>query len=153
MSTEEQSRESRLTGEQLAELANAMTGLHRRFYGRGATKARTYQVHSELVVVELRDVYLTVERTLIERGQQNTVRQTRMTFQQAMYREFVEAIEQITDRKVTAFVSEVITCPEAVLEIFYLESEQDRNERLARELREDSGEIDRPDPGIPETGG
>jgi uncharacterized protein YbcI len=138
LSTEEQGRDFRLTGEQLAELANAMTGLHRRYYGRGATKARTYQVHSQLVLVELRDVYLTVERTLIERGQQNTVRQTRLTFQQAMYREFVSAIEAITDRKVTSFVSEVMTCPEAVLEIFYLESEEARSERLAREAREDA---------------
>lgn len=150
MSTEEQAREFRLTGEQLAEIANAMTGLHRRYYGRGATKARTYQVHSRLVLVELRDVYLTVERTLIERGQQNTVRQTRMTFQQAMYQEFVEAIEEITDRKVMSFVSEMITCPEAVLEIFYLESEEERQERLEREAREDAGEIARPEPGIPE---
>jgi uncharacterized protein YbcI len=150
LSIEDQAREFRLTGEQLAELANAMTGLHRRYYGRGATKARTYQVHSQLVLVELRDVYLTVERTLIERGQQNTVRQTRLTFQQAMYQEFVSAIEAITDRKVTSFVSEAMTCPEAVLEIFYLESEEDRRQRLEREALEDAGEIVRPEPGIPE---
>ena|GEM_PF-6508984 len=140
----------RLSAEQLAELARAMTGLHRRYYGRGATKARSYQVHSRLVLVELRDVYLTVERTLIQRGQQNTVRQTRMTFQQAMYREFVAAVEQITERRVTAFVSETITCPEAVLEIFYLESLVERHERLERESREDAGEIARPPAGIPQ---
>jgi uncharacterized protein YbcI len=126
-----------------------MTALHRRYYGRGATKARTYQVHSELVIVELRDVYLTAERTLIERGQQNTVRNTRLTFQQAMYREFVGAVEQITKRKVTSFASEALTCPEVVLEIFYLESLQERSERLEREAREDAGELARPEPGIP----
>jgi uncharacterized protein YbcI len=141
LSIEEQASELRLTGEQLAELANAMTGLHRRYYGRGATKAKTYQVHSQLVLVELRDVYLTVERTLIERGKQDTVRETRLTFQQAMYQEFVSAIEEITDRKVTSFVSEAMTCPEALLEIFYLESEEDRRERLEREVRQDAGEI------------
>lgn len=138
-----------LTGEQLAAIANAMTALHRRYYGRGATKARTYQVHSELVLVELKDVYLTVERTLLARGQQNTVRQTRLTFQQAMYHEFIGAVEEIVERRVTSFTSETIICPEAVLEIFYLESLEERRERLAREAREDAGEIARPEAGIP----
>jgi uncharacterized protein YbcI len=146
----EQAPDSWLGGEQLAALASAITGLHRRYYGRGATKARTYQVHPELVLVELRDVYLTVERTLLARGQQNIVRQTRLTFQQAMYNEFVGAVEQITGRKVLAWASEAIAHPELVLEIFYLESLQEQRERLEREAREDAGEIPRPAAGIPE---
>jgi uncharacterized protein YbcI len=145
----ERSRDSWLAGEQLAAIANAMTGLHRRYYGRGATKARTYQVHSELVLVELRDVYLTVERTLLERGQQNTVRQTRLTFQQAMYQEFIGSIEEIVGRRVKSYESVVIACPEVLIEIFYLESASEREERLEREAREDAGEIERPEPGIP----
>lgn len=60
-----------------------MVGLHRRYYGRGATRARTYQVHADLLLVELRDVYLTVERTLLERGLQDAVHHTRLIFQQA----------------------------------------------------------------------
>jgi uncharacterized protein YbcI len=146
----EPARDSLLTGEQLAAISRAMTGLHRRYYGRGATKARTYQVHSELVLVELRDVYLTVERTLLERGQQNTVRSTRLTFQQAMYQEFVGAIERITGRRVRSFVSETVVCPEVVLEIFYLESTADSRKRVERERREDAGVIPRPEPGIPD---
>jgi uncharacterized protein YbcI len=114
------------------------------------TKARTYQVHSELVLVELRDVYLTVERTLLQRGQQNTVRQTRLTFQQAMYREFIGAIEGIVGRQVKSYESVVIACPEVVIELFYLESPQEREERVAREAREDAGEIPRPEAGIPQ---
>jgi uncharacterized protein YbcI len=145
----ERSRESWLAGEQLAAIANAMTGLHRRYYGRGATKARTYQVHPELVLVELSDVYLTVERTLLERGQRNTVRQTRLTFQQAMHKEFIGSIEEIVERKVKSYESVVITCPEVLIEIFYLESASEREERLAREAREDAGEIRRPEAGIP----
>lgn len=148
MSTDEQAPESRLTGEQLAQIAKTITGLHRRYYGRGATKARTYQVHSQLVLVELRDVYLTVERTLIERGQQNTVRRTRLTFQQAMYKEFIKAIEEIVERKVLHFGSEMVTYPAVVLEIFYLESAAERGERLQREAAEDAGEVARPEPGL-----
>lgn len=125
-----------------------MVGLHRRYFGRGATKARAYQVSDDLLLVELRDVFLTVERTLIERGQADTVRQTRLTFQQAMFHEFLAIVEEVTGRKVCSYVTESITAPEAVLEIFYLEPVSDVESRLAREAREDSGEIDRPYGGL-----
>jgi uncharacterized protein YbcI len=141
---------SRLDGAQLAALSNALVGLHRRYYGRGATKARTFQVHDDLVLVELRDVYLTVERTLIDRGQANTVRQTRLTFQQAMFQEFVTAVEEATGRKVCSYVTESITSPEAVLEIFYLEPFDEVKARLEREALEDAGSLARPHGGISE---
>lgn len=57
------------------------------------------QVHDELMV-ELRDAFLTVERKLIERGQLNTVRQTWLTFQEAMFSEFLDAVEGIAGRQV-----------------------------------------------------
>lgn len=139
---------ARLHGGQLAELSNAIVGLHRRYYGRGATKARTYQVNDDLVLVELRDVYLTVERTLIARGQTDTVRQTRLTFQQTMLDEFIDVVERITQRKVTSYATESVTSPEAVLEVFYLEPAVEVDERLEREAREDAGEIERPTGGI-----
>lgn len=139
---------ARLDGTQLAAISNALVGLHRRYYGRGATKARAYQVNDELLIVELRDAYLTVERTLIERGQVNTVRQTRQTFQQAMFTEFLDAVEAVTGRKVSSYVSESITSPEAILEIFYLEPAESVADRLRREAAEDAGNIDRPVGGI-----
>lgn len=139
----------RLDGGQLAAISNALVGLHRRYYGRGATKARAYQVHDELLVVELRDAFLTVERTLIERGQLNTVRQTRLTFQQAMFGEFLDAVEGISGRQVCSYVSESITSPEVILEIFYLEPTEGVPDRLRREAAEDAGDLTRPVGGIP----
>jgi len=127
-----------------------MVGLHRRYYGRGATKARAYQVSDDLVIVELRDVYLTVERTLIDRGQADMVRQTRLTFQQAMFGEFLALVEEVTGRKVSSYVTESITSPEAVLEIFYLEPAGEVADRLQREAREDAGKVERPYGGLRE---
>lgn len=127
-----------------------MVGLHRRYFGRGATKARAYQVSDDLLLVELRDVFLTVERTLIERGQADTVRQTRLTFQQTMFHEFVAIVEEVTGRMVRSYATESITSPEAVLEIFYLEPGGEVEDRLAREAREDAGEVERPYGGLRE---
>lgn len=149
---DDDARESgtRLDGPQLSALCNAMVGLHRRYFGRGATKARAYQVSDDLLLVELRDVFLTVERTLIERGQADTVRQTRQTFQQAMFGEFVAIVQDVTGRMVRSYVTESITSPEAVLEIFYLEPAGEVESRLAREAREDAGELERPYGGLRE---
>jgi uncharacterized protein YbcI len=139
---------SRLTGAQLASLSNAIVGLHRRFYGRGATKARTYQVHDNLVAIEMRDAYLTVEHTLLARGQEDTVRNTRLTFQQAMSHEFIEAAERITGRRVQAYVSQAFVSPEAILEIFYLEPPEAVADRQEREAAEDAGTAARPRAGL-----
>jgi uncharacterized protein YbcI len=139
---------TRLDAGQLATISNAIVGLHRRYYGRGATKARAYQVHDELLVVELRDAFLTVERTLIERGQLNTVRQTRLTFQQAMFTEFLDVVEGVVGREVCSYVSESVSSPEVILEIFYLEPTGGISDRLRREAAEDSGDLQRPVGGI-----
>lgn len=139
-----------LAGSQLTGLSNAIVGLHRRYYGRGATRARTHQVHDDLVLVELSDAYLTVERTLLARGQEDAVRHTRMTFQQAMAQEFIVAVEAIIGRKVQSYVSQTFVNPEILLEIFYLEPADRVDERKAREAAEDAGEIMRPRAGLDE---
>ena len=141
---------ARLEGPQLAALSNAIVGLHRRYYGRGATKARTYQVHDDLVIIEMRDAYLTVEHTLLARGQIAAVHSTRMTFQQAMSHEFIAAVEEITGRKIESYQSQTFAFPEVILEIFYLEPVADIQNREAREAAEDRGDVERPRGGLGE---
>jgi uncharacterized protein YbcI len=103
-------------------IANEITRLHRLHYGRGAASARTIMGRDH-VVVFLEDIYTTVERTLIDAGQFDTVRQTRHSFQQAMRESFSEAVERILRRKVAAFMSEVHEDPPIAAEIFVLERE------------------------------
>lgn len=142
----------RFDGPQLAAVSNAIVGLHRRYYGRGATKARTYQVHDNLLIVEMSDAYLTVEHTLLARGQEDTVRNTRTTFQQAMSGEFIAAVEEIVERRVRAYVSQAFVSPEVILELFYLEDATGVHEREEREAAEDAGELERPRGGLVDSG-
>jgi uncharacterized protein YbcI len=103
-------------------IANAITKLHRQYYGRGAASARTISGRDHIVVF-LEDIYTTVERTLIDAGNFDTVHATRHTFQMTMQPEFVAAVEEITGRKVAAFMSEVHEDPAIAAEIFVLERE------------------------------
>jgi uncharacterized protein YbcI len=107
-------------GRQAASISNAITRLHRDHYGRGATTTRTI-IQRNYVVCFLEDIYTPVERTLIEAGRTEAVRETRNIFQDAMGPRFKEAVEEATGRSVIAFMSQVCFDPDMAAEVFVLE--------------------------------
>ena len=72
-------------GERLAAISSAIVTIFAECYGRGPTKAKTYAFDNYLITV-LEDLLTTVERTLVDRGEQDLVRKVRLTFQEAMAR-------------------------------------------------------------------
>lgn len=107
-------------GKAAATISNTIAGLHRSHYGRGPTRTRTV-LGSDYVICFLEDVYTTVERTLIEAGRFDTVRETRNAFQETMREAFCDAVEQALDRKVIGFLSQVHVDPDLSIETFILE--------------------------------
>jgi uncharacterized protein YbcI len=107
-------------GRQALDITNAIVRLHRDFYGRGAGSARTV-INRNFVISFLEDIYTPVEKTLLEAGEEETVRNTRHIFQRTMEDRFVEAVEEITGRKVIAFLSQVHFDPDLAVETFVLE--------------------------------
>lgn len=141
------------TAEQKRELLSALTrdliGLHKRFYGRGATKAKALFAHPNLLLVEMEDVFLTVEHTMLEKGQRDFVREARRTFQSAMRDEFIGAVETLTGRRVEGYETVTFTAPDRVLEIFYLDPSTEDAGPPAPVLYEAEGDETSPngDPG------
>jgi uncharacterized protein YbcI len=110
------------------EAGHAIAKLHRDRYGRGADTIRTVLGDGYLVVF-LHDIYTPLERTLIEAGDWETVKETRQAFQMAMRSSFSAVVEQLMERKVLAFMSQVHLDPDMAAEIFMLEQTgQDRVE-------------------------
>ena len=105
-------------------ISNAITRLHREHYGRGPKSARTI-IQRNYVVCFLDDIYTPAERTLIDAGRLDSVRQTRHEFQEAMRPVFSQAVEEITGRRVIAFMSQVHFEPDMASEVFVLEPEGD----------------------------
>jgi uncharacterized protein YbcI len=101
-------------------ISNAITRLHREYHGRGATTSRTV-MQRNYVICFMDDIYTPLERTLIDAGEEETVRATRQVFQQTMRERFSEAVEEATGRKVIAFMSQVHFAPDMAAEIFVLE--------------------------------
>jgi uncharacterized protein YbcI len=115
--------EERQHGGRLAEVSNAVVGIFRECYGRGPTKAKSYLVDDYLFVV-LEDILTTVEKTLVEKGEEDLVRRVRLTFQDAVSKRFIGAVEQVMDRKVLTYHSQVTFHPARGFEIFVLEPEE-----------------------------
>lgn len=116
-----------LTAEQKGRLLSSLTreliALHKRFYGRGATRAKALFAHPNLLLVEMEDVFLTVEHTMVEKGQREFVREARRTFHSALRDEFTGVVESLTGRRVEGYETVTFTAPDRVLEIFYLDPE------------------------------
>jgi uncharacterized protein YbcI len=107
-------------GPMLAEVTNAVVKLHRTHYGKGPTRSKSYLIDDVLMCV-MRDVFTTVERTLVEAGEADKVRETRLAFQEAMGDRFVDAVEGIVGRRVLGFTSQVLLDQDVAIEVFVLE--------------------------------
>ena len=101
-------------------ISNAFTKLQRDHYGRGPESVRTV-VGYDHIICFLENTFMPVERTLIEAGETEAVRETRLAFQRAMEHRFVNTVEEITGRTVRAFLSEVSLTPDISVEVFVLE--------------------------------
>jgi uncharacterized protein YbcI len=109
----------------LAQISTGLVQLHSRFYGKGPTKAKTHLVDDTVVSI-LRGGFTTVERTLLDTGQVESVYQMRRTFQQAMEDEFRRVVEEASGRQVIAYMSSINVEPELAVEIFVLEPVEER---------------------------
>jgi uncharacterized protein YbcI len=107
-------------GSLLTDLTNAIVALHREHFGRGPGSARTYML-DDLVVCVLTDVYTQVEKTLINAGKIDHVRQTRALHQLALEQQYRRQVEQLTGRPVRAFMSAQHFEPDQAVEMFLLD--------------------------------
>ncbi len=101
-------------------ISNAITKLQRDHYGRGPDSVRTL-VGYDHIICFLENTLIPVERTLVEAGEVEAVRETRLAFQRAMETRFTNAVEEISSRKVRAFLSQVSLIPDIAVEVFVLE--------------------------------
>jgi uncharacterized protein YbcI len=106
-------------GEQLAAVSAAIVQIFSDAYGRGPTKAKTYAFDDYLLCV-LEDLLTTVEKTLIEKGQETLVRQVRLRFQEAESGQFRRAVEEVVGRPVIAYHSQMTFHPAVGFEMFVL---------------------------------
>ncbi len=110
-----------LQGSPLTEaISDAMVGLYAEVYGNQRTTATTY-INDNVVVCVLEGILSPRETRQIEVGRGSDVIDGRVAFQEGAEDEFTAAIERLTHRKVTAFMSANQTSPGVASELFFLE--------------------------------
>jgi uncharacterized protein YbcI len=108
-------------GLELQEVTNAMVRLYKELLGRGPTKARTDYAGPDTLIATVQNSLTAPERTMLNLEEHERVREIRMFFQYANRKDFTETVEEITGRKVWAFVSGIDTDRDVSAEVFYLE--------------------------------
>jgi uncharacterized protein YbcI len=108
------------SGSVLADITREMVRMYKDCYGKGPTKART-SYGEDLVVCLLEGGFQEGERTLRNAGRGDVVSANRETFQEVLRERFIGTVEELTGRKVRAFISGVDLGTEVSAEVFVLE--------------------------------
>ncbi len=101
-------------------ISAAMVELYAEFYDHDRTTATTY-INDNVVLCVLEDILSARETEQIADGASAKVIDGRVAFQDGAQDEFTEAIERLTGRPVTAFLSANQTAPGVACELFFLE--------------------------------
>jgi uncharacterized protein YbcI len=107
---------------QLTELSNTAVALHREHFGRGPGAAKTH-IADNLVVCVLTDVFTPFEKTLIEAGQVERVRETRSIHRAATEDVYKSRMEAVLGRPIEAHMSSIHVDPDVAVDIFVMGAE------------------------------
>lgn len=113
------SADSPTPGTMSAAISNATVRTLSEYTGRGPTKARTH-ISDDLITVVLQDTLTKGERTLVRNGELALVLAGRKAYQNAMKLALIASIEEISGRKVLAFLSDNHVGPDYAIESFVL---------------------------------
>jgi uncharacterized protein YbcI len=108
-------------GHLLATISTSIVGILREHYGRGPMKAKTYVLDDIIVVVMRGSGFTPLEQTIMDSGEPDRVIAMREDFQRVMARRYEETIEELTGRKVLAFLSQAHVEPDITMEIFFVD--------------------------------
>jgi uncharacterized protein YbcI len=89
-------------------------------YGRGPTHAKTY-LCDEYVFCVMSGGMTRDEETMIRGGEQDAVREYRLRFQSVIAPELIRRVQDVVQRKVINYHSQVLFDPDRLIEIFMLE--------------------------------
>jgi uncharacterized protein YbcI len=109
-------------GRLLAEISTTVVGILRDHYGRGPMKAKTYALDDIIVCVMRGSGFTPLEQTIMDSGEPDRVVEMREDFQRVMATRYKNAIEDLTNRKVVAFLSQAHVEPDITMEIFFIDA-------------------------------
>lgn len=114
----------------LSRISNEMVRAQKQFFGKGPTEAKSYLL-DDLLLIVMRGGLTTAEKTMLEFGQADQVRQFRQLFENEMTERLTTMIESLTGRNVVNYQSQVMFDPDIVVEMFVFDAAGERDDRRA----------------------
>ena len=108
-------------GRLLAAISTSIVAILREHYGRGPMKAKTYALDDIIVVVMRGSGFTALEQTIMDSGQPERIVELREDFQRMMATLYKKTIEELTGRKVVAFLSQAHVEPDITMEVFFID--------------------------------
>jgi uncharacterized protein YbcI len=112
---------SEANARELPRLSGAMVRLYKEQFGRGPISARSYYAGPDSVICYLTDSLTPVERSMRDLGEGQRLRDMRTLFQHLTEPQFRAAAEEVTGRRVLAFMSGIDIERDVSCEVFLLE--------------------------------
>jgi uncharacterized protein YbcI len=109
---------SQTTTPTLSEISRELVAAMKQNYGRGPVSAKSYLIDDFLLVV-MRGGMNTAERTMLDKGRNDIVRDFRQAFQNEMGDYLISIVERLTGRPVVTYQSQVLFDPDVIIEIFF----------------------------------
>jgi len=106
----------------LARLSTEMVRATKQYFGKGPTQAKSYFLDDMLFIV-MKGGLTTAEKTMLEFGEIDKVRDFRQTFENQMTEQLTGMIEDITGRKVLTYQSQVMFMPDRIVEMFVFDDQ------------------------------
>ncbi|MGA2927106.1 MAG: Na-translocating system protein MpsC family protein, partial [Solirubrobacteraceae bacterium] len=91
----------------------------------GPMKAKTYALDDIIVVVMRGSGFTPLEQTIMDSGQPERVVWMRHDFQHMVTKRFTDTIQELTGRKVLAFLSQAHVEPDVTVEMFFVDQPLD----------------------------
>ena len=108
-------------GKLLEAITNRIVAILRERYARGPVGAKTYVLDDIVLVVMRGSGFTALEQTIMESGDPGRVVEMRENFQHIMAARYTQTIEELTGRKVLAFLSQAHVQPDITTETFLVD--------------------------------
>lgn len=117
-------------GDMLSRISTEMVRATKKYFGKGPTSAKSYMLDDFLLIV-MRENRTAAEKTMVEFGREDLVREFRQEFENEMTAKLEGMIEELTGRKILGYQSQIIIKPDIVIEIFFFDRDAEAPERNA----------------------
>lgn len=102
-------------------ISRSLVALHKKYFGRGPERAKTY-IHDDCIVVLMFEGHTRTEETLSGGGEEKSVASQRVRSSDAIREELIAVVEAETGRSVIGYMSSSHQQPSLLSHVFVFES-------------------------------